>query len=199
MNRLHILGIILGSSTAGFLASFYLLALNYQTSSAEQTMSDMMRRMMGMQSPMTQPVVVQTPFYLWVLPPVFMALLIFGLIGLVYFLVVPEIKLSKIVTPVAGARPPDTALTNEKFSTVLKTLRSDEAKVLNVLISQGGKYLQKHISRETELSRLKTHRIIARLAARGIVTVRSSGNTNEVSISEWLKSEGLQEKSAKSP
>ncbi len=57
------------------------------------------------------------------------------------------------------------------------------------MASHGGKYLQKHISKEADLSRLKTHRIIARFAERGIVTVRPFGNTNEVEISSWILSE----------
>lgn len=68
-------------------------------------------------------------------------------------------------------------------------MKPDEKKVLETLSSHGGKFLQKHISKETNLSRLKTHRIIAGFVQRGIVTVRPYGNTNEVSLSDWLLSE----------
>jgi uncharacterized membrane protein len=56
-----------------------------------------------------------------------------------------------------------------------------------VLAAHDGKYLQKFIVKETGLSKLKTHRIVSRLAERGIVTAVSSGNTNEVSLSPWLQ------------
>jgi uncharacterized membrane protein len=47
--------------------------------------------------------------------------------------------------------------------------------------------LQKYIRKEAGLSRLKTHRILARLAVRGIVTLNKFGNTNEVQLTDWLK------------
>ena len=63
----------------------------------------------------------------------------------------------------------------------------EEQKVLNVLVSHQGKYLQKYVSKEAGLSRLKTHRIVARFAQRGIVTVKEFGNTNEIVVSDWIK------------
>ena len=63
----------------------------------------------------------------------------------------------------------------------------EEQKVLNTLIAHQGKYLQKYVVKEAGLSRLKTHRIVARFAERGIVTVKPVGNTNEVAISDWVK------------
>jgi uncharacterized membrane protein len=47
--------------------------------------------------------------------------------------------------------------------------------------------LQKYIRNESGLSRLKTHRIVARLAERGIVTLEKMGNTNQVLLADWLK------------
>ncbi len=70
---------------------------------------------------------------------------------------------------------------------LLKTMTPKEQKVLSVLISHKGKYLQKYVVKETGLSRLQTHRIIARFAQRGIVTIKESGNTNEIAISDWVK------------
>jgi len=69
---------------------------------------------------------------------------------------------------------------------LLKTMTPEEQKVLNVLVAHQGKYLQKYLVKEAGLSRLKTHRIIARFAQRGIVTVKEFGNTNEVLLSEWV-------------
>jgi uncharacterized membrane protein len=71
---------------------------------------------------------------------------------------------------------------------LLRTLTPEEKKVLNVLVSHQGKYLQKYVVKESGLSRLKTHRIIARFAKRGIVTVKEFGNTNEIAVSDWVKS-----------
>ena len=72
------------------------------------------------------------------------------------------------------------------YESVSKTLTTEERKVLEILIAHNGKYLQKYIRAETGLSRLKTHRIVTRLAERGIVTLEKSGNTNEIHISNWL-------------
>lgn len=72
------------------------------------------------------------------------------------------------------------------YESVSKTLTTEERTILDILVSHDGKYLQKYIRAETGLSRLKTHRIVSRLAERGIVTLEKSGNTNEVYISSWL-------------
>jgi len=72
------------------------------------------------------------------------------------------------------------------MDSVSKTLTADEHKVVDVLTSHNGEYLQKYIRSETGLSRLKVHRIVTRLAERGIVTLEQSGNTNKVFLSSWL-------------
>ena len=133
------------------------------------------------------------PSYLWIMPPAFIALLVIGVGGLLYFFVVPEIKVSpqpasEPATPPQPSESP-TTLHGKKVSTLLNTMTPEEQKVLHVLTSHGGKYLQKNISKEADLSRLKTHRIISRFSGRGIVTVRPFGNTNEVALSDWLTSE----------
>ncbi|HYU88343.1 MAG TPA: hypothetical protein VEL52_06615 [Candidatus Bathyarchaeia archaeon] len=53
----------------------------------------------------------------------------------------------------------------------------------------GGTYLQKYITKETGLSRLKTHRVVAALSERGIVIVEKHGNTNQVSLVKWFHDE----------
>ena len=75
----------------------------------------------------------------------------------------------------------------DSWPVLLRTSKPDERKVLEVLAAHNGKYLQKYISKETGLSKLRTHRIIARFVERGIVTASRSGNTNEVSLADWLK------------
>jgi hypothetical protein len=75
----------------------------------------------------------------------------------------------------------------DSWPVLLRTSKPDERKVLEVLAAHDGKYLQKYISRESGLGKLRTHRIIARFVERGIVTASKSGNTNEVSLADWLK------------
>jgi uncharacterized membrane protein len=69
----------------------------------------------------------------------------------------------------------------------VKTLTDEERSVIQVLTVHDGKYLQKYIRKEAGLSRLKTHRILARLADRGIVSLKKTGNTNQVELSDWLQ------------
>lgn len=72
---------------------------------------------------------------------------------------------------------------------VMKVLKPEERKVIEAIMKKGGKALQKEIRRETGFSRLKLHRIVQRLAERGIIKVREVGNTNELTIADWLKKE----------
>jgi len=121
--------------------------------------------------------------YFGILFFVVVGIVIICIAGLVYFLLLPEIKTS---TNVPQNKTVPTSSKSSAYESVLKTLTSDERKVLMVLKKHDGKYLQKYIRNEAKLSRLKTHRIIARFAERGMVTLQKSGNTNEVTLSEWL-------------
>ena len=96
------------------------------------------------------------------------------MVGVIYFLVLPEMK-----NYVSGNG-------REIISVVLRTLKPEERKVVGVLDAHGGTYLQKFITKEAGLSRLKTHRVIAALSERGIVHVEERGNTNEVSLVKWF-------------
>ncbi len=58
--------------------------------------------------------------------------------------------------------------------------------MVSVLDAHGGSYLQKYITKESGLSRLKTHRVVAALSERGIVIVEKHGNTNQVSLVKWF-------------
>lgn len=192
MKKVTLFAILLIISFTGFAMSLYTLTITYQARSTTGYMSEMMRGMMGGmmggEEGMVVPESVEVPIYLWILPPIFIGLLIAGAAGLIYFLALPEIRMSAQAAEPVG-HPPSSPFKGERFSTLLNTMKPEEKRVFEVLISHGGKYLQKHISREADLSRLKTHRIVARFAARGIVTVRPFGNTNEVALSDWLTSE----------
>jgi uncharacterized membrane protein len=127
---------------------------------------------------------------------VFVALIsvaVVGVGGLIYFFAFPEIKTSRALNQslVANSAISVSEATPEKvvtpFESVLKTLTKDERKVVEVLSAHNGRYLQKYIRNDAGLSRLQTHRIVARLAERGVVTLEKTGNTNMVVLANWLK------------
>ncbi len=127
---------------------------------------------------------------------------VIGLGGLGYFILLPEIRVSRPMRPSSQGNPtipnnvsspaPIIQKTNETliaspYESVLKTLTGNERKVVEVLRSHQGKYLQKYIRSEAKLSRLQTHRVVARLAERGIVELEKTGNTNMVMMANWLQ------------
>lgn len=126
--------------------------------------------------------------YFGVLFAVMIGLTVAGIVGLGYYLLYPQMKIGAVQTqaPIQTASM-QTANGATPIETVSKTLANEELKVINVLNAHDGKYLQKYIRSETGLSRLKTHRIVARLAERGIVSLEKTGNTNQVFLASWLK------------
>lgn len=74
----------------------------------------------------------------------------------------------------------ENADTEQIYESLLKKLTGDERKVVEVLIAHGGKYAQKYIRTEAELSWLQTNRIISRLAERGVVTLQKDGGLGSV-------------------
>ena len=123
---------------------------------------------------------------------VLVAVAVVGIGGLVYFVVFPEIRITHSLTqPVFNVDSAGTvevpAVVTTPYGSVLKTLTEEERKVVEVLKAHEGKYLQKYIRKEAGLSRLQTHRVVARLAERGIVTLEKTGNTNTVLLANWLK------------
>jgi uncharacterized membrane protein len=153
-----------------------------------------------------------TTSYLWIVPVLLIAASAVAVIGVVFYLVFPELKYIKsrgsCNPQMPGPTSTQTTSTNttanisplsnativssvsaapNNCEVLLKTMTPEEQKVLNVLISHQGKYLQKYVVKEAGLSRLKTHRVVARFARRGIVTVNEFGNTNEILLSDWSK------------
>lgn len=119
---------------------------------------------------------------LFVIPLIFAV----GIIG--YAVAFPDIEEQKQQTK------PDWILKAEnKESTldaVLRVLDEDEKKVIETLAgSENNTMLQKDIRWKTGLSRVKTHRVLYRLAKRGIITVEKYYNTNKVALAEWLTKE----------
>jgi len=104
-----------------------------------------------------------------------------------YILLYPSIKYSNesdqnlsIPTELANLEP---------MKVVMRVVKPDERAALEVLIENGGFCLQKDITFKASLSKLKTHRIVARLAERGIVQVKKVGRTNEISVPAWLRAD----------
>jgi hypothetical protein len=142
--------------------------------------------------------------YLWLIPALLGTVVGVAVIGVAFYYAFPELKYIRGDTTCnlnASTIRPQTSNINSANQTtanvapkafdncdvILKTMTSDEKKILNILLAHQGKYLQKYVVKESGLSRLKTHRIIARFAERGIVTVKEVGNTNEVIVSDWVK------------
>jgi uncharacterized membrane protein len=142
-----------------------------------------------------------TASYFWIIPAALIGIAIVGGVGLAFYVAFPEIRTAKETGFVSNSEPssisPKPVMANaagissegvDPYELISRTMTPDEKKVLDVLTSHDGKYLQKYIKSETGLSRLQTHRIVARLADRGVVSVKQVGNTNEVLVSDWLKS-----------
>lgn len=109
-----------------------------------------------------------------------------SIVGVAYYLLYPQIRIGTVPTTQVVASY-STVNNSNAYESVAKTLTADERKIVETLNAHSGVYLQKYIKSETGLSRLKTHRIIARLADRGIVSLEKAGNTNQVFLANWLK------------
>jgi len=182
MRRINLFLMLLITSLIALLAliivSFYVLS-----SPSSDWVNEMWGHMGGMMGG-TSNTAVQNPAapYYMVGIVVLVGVVLVSAGGLVYFFVFPEIKAGQ-----AGRGEQVSAQDSTVYEAIVKTLTDEEHRVIEVLATHNGKYLQKYIRKEAGLSRLKTHRILARLADRGIVTLKKTGNTNEVQLSEWLK------------
>lgn len=167
-----------------FLAGISLLALvgSIYWYNATFTSSNWMNQMMGsMMGRDTQS--IASPSYMFLLPLLLFIPLSAGVVMLGYFSLYPEIRTGS--PPVAYQ--PASVNSSPSFETILKTMKPEEKRVLEILKAHNGVYLQKNIRQESGLTRLKVHRIIARLAERGIINVKEQGNTNEIILGDWLR------------
>ena len=126
--------------------------------------------------------------YFGVLFAVMVSVTIIGIVGLAYYLLYPQIRVGA-TQPIQNMSYQPASNGTTPYESVAKTLTEEERKIIQVLNAHDGKYLQKYIRNETGLSRLQTHRIIARLADRGIVSLEKTGNTNQVYLANWLTQE----------
>jgi uncharacterized membrane protein len=172
------------SLTVLIIVGFYVLTSSPYPSN---WMSEMWGHMGGMMG--GSQVTAQNPAlpYFGVLFIVLVGITIVSIGGLAYFLAFPEIKTAKLAATASAEQLPFQSLVTP-YASVVKTLTDEERKVIEVLKAHDGKYLQKYIKKEAGLSRLRTHRIIARLAERDIVTLEKFGNTNQVLLANWLRS-----------
>lgn len=144
-------------------------------------------RGMMSQTPTPTPITNSILPYYGALFAVLLALVVISMIGVSYYLVYPQIRTGSALPP-HTLNPYGTpqAEATSAYESVARTLTDDELKVVAVLKAHNGKYLQKYIKAEAGLSRLQTHRILARLADRGIVSLERAGNTNQVVLADWL-------------
>jgi len=104
-----------------------------------------------------------------------------------YALVFPELSEDKLKGKPASV--PTVEKGESALDAVLRILNEDERKVIDTLVAEGGTMLQKNIRWKTGLSRVKTHRILLRLAKRGIVSAEKYYNTNRITLADWLTKE----------
>ncbi|HLN88848.1 MAG TPA: hypothetical protein VK253_02170 [Candidatus Binatia bacterium] len=200
MKRVNIFLIILIASIAALIAA---TAIGFAVFSSAQNPYNWMSQMWGGSASSTGgmggmmggtgnvPVTTSPALaYFGVLFAVLVSVTIVGVIGIAYYLLYPQIRVGTVgviqtTQNIAAAQLASNG--TSAYESVAKTLTEDERKILQVLNSHDGKYLQKYIRNETGLSRLQTHRIIARLSERGIVSLEKIGNTNQVYLSGWLQ------------
>jgi uncharacterized membrane protein len=137
----------------------------------------------------------------------FIGLLLIAIVVIIFLLyryVLPkhvEGKIAETQEPSIAQKSADQDLTDDKSETkqenaseqhesrievALRLLAADERKVVQALIDAQGTMLQKDISWNTGLSRVKTHRILEKLIQRSIVTSEKYYNTKKVTLAEWL-------------
>lgn len=167
-----------------FLVAWYLFS--YQP--AGGSLGGMMGQMMGSGGP--NGLTRAMPGWVWGAVVALLVLTALGLAGLGYYMAYPEIGPGPTPQPAApGAEPEGNPRIG--WDVLMRTSKPEERKVLEALSAHGGSYLQKFVVKEAGLSRLQTHRIVSRLAERGVVNVERSGNTNLVSLATWIRGEAV--------
>jgi hypothetical protein len=142
--------------------------------------------------------------YLWIIPVALIAIVAVSVIGVGFYLAFPQLRYVKRTCELPNANRVsvepaksgaglvvNSAVETNECGILLKSMTPEEQRVLNVLVAHQGKYLQKYVVKEAGLSRLKTHRIVARFAQRGIVSIKEFGNTNEILLSDWVKGSSI--------
>ena len=120
--------------------------------------------------------------------PLISAMIIAG-----YIVTFPRIESQK--SQVKPEWAPEGADEESTLEAVMRVLNEDERKVIRALAGgENETMLQKDIRWKTGLSRVKTHRVVARLAKRSVVSVEKYYNTNKIELADWLKRKDEQNK-----
>jgi len=125
------------------------------------------------------------PRYFWLVLFVVPLVILVTVLG--YALLFPELTVDKLKEKPSSM--PKIEKRGVALDAVLQVLDDDERKVIKTLVAEGGTMLQKDIRWKTGLSRVKTHRILFRLAKRGVVSAEKYYNTNKIRLAEWLERE----------
>lgn len=180
MRKTNFFIILFGATIACLISLFLFMVFTYPSSSYPDWMSEMWNHMGGGMMGESSDSYLG---YFGVLFAILIVVVVISVSGIIYFIVYPELKTTQTKNQI---RPYESSKKPNAMETIRRTLNKDEQKIIEVLEMHKGKYLQKYLGKEAGLSRLKTHRILARFVERGIVTLESKGNTNEVTLKEWL-------------
>ena len=99
----------------------------------------------------------------------------------------PAVESLKGETEPEGELSPKGSSGPRALQVALRLLEPDERRVVEALVAADGTKLQKDISHELGLSRVKTHRVLVRLIKRGVVTAEKEFNTNRIELADWIK------------
>ena len=94
--------------------------------------------------------------------------------------------------PIASIQPiveqdiKDQVSEEKALDVAVRLLNEDERRIVESLHNAGGSMLQKDITYELDISRVKTHRIIAGLIKRDVVKSEKHYNTNKITLADWL-------------
>lgn len=114
-----------------------------------------------------------------------------AIVAVAYMIAFPAIRYAAPGQEETGLTPSNIP---NAIDVVMRVSKPDERAVLEVLKQSAGVCLQKDIVYQTRFSKVKIHRIVARLAERGVIVVKKSGKTNEISVPAWLRVQSRQEK-----
>ena len=138
------------------------------------------------------------------------AVIIILLIAIIVILLFPRLRSVKASKPLepevhriednkAVEKNVETKVAESPLDVTIRLLHDDERRVVEALAMAGGSMLQKDISYDLKLSRVKTHRVLVGLIERGVVKAEKQYNTNLITLSAWLMGgEGVREQDSKS-
>lgn len=112
--------------------------------------------------------------------------MIVALVLVVYYILLPEMPYTSMTGAKEGedikAERSSGSTEGTPLEVALRFLEDDERRVCEALRDAGGTLLQKEIAWKTGFSKVKTHRIVYRLAKRNVVEVEKYFNTNRIRL-----------------